>query len=137
MTFSQNIFYFCWQNNSVNGLRLYQTKKSEAKLKLEKCFAYLMLGESIPWMPVKRDRSWLDFRSSHTDVSQKFHYIKKLNFPSRISTVNVTKSAVSFRFGHVYWRNPWRKTWFFCAVFQTNAQENQIAERYSINIFQK
>ena len=26
---------------------------------------------------------------------------------------------------------------FFCAVFLTNAQENQIVEQYSIDIFQK
>ena len=28
------------------------------------------------------------------------------NFPLRISSVNVIKSAVSCEFGHIYWRNP-------------------------------
>ena len=31
---------------------------------------------------------------------------KKWNFPLRISSVNVTKSAVSYEFGHIYWINP-------------------------------
>ena len=30
---------------------------------------------------------------------------KKWSFPLRISSVNVTKSAVSCEFGHIYWRN--------------------------------
>ena len=38
---------------------------------------------------------------------------RKWSFPLRISWVNVIKSAVSCRFGHIYWRNPWRKTSFF------------------------
>ena len=31
---------------------------------------------------------------------------KKWSFPLRVSSVNVTKSAVSCEFGHIYWRNP-------------------------------
>ena len=31
---------------------------------------------------------------------------KKWSFPLSISSVNVTKSAVSCKFGHIYWRNP-------------------------------
>ena len=31
---------------------------------------------------------------------------KKWSFPLRISSLNVTKSAVSSVFGHIYWRNP-------------------------------
>ena len=31
---------------------------------------------------------------------------KKWSFPLRMSSVNVTKSAVSCGFGHIYWRNP-------------------------------
>ena len=31
---------------------------------------------------------------------------KKWNFPLTIFSVNVTKSAVSCGFGHIYWRNP-------------------------------
>ena len=27
------------------------------------------------------------------------------SFPLRISSVNVTKSATSWEFGHIYWRN--------------------------------
>ena len=41
------------------------------------------------------------------------HCTKKWSFPLRISSVNVTKSAVSCGFGHIYWRNPYWKTSFF------------------------
>ena len=38
---------------------------------------------------------------------------KKGSFPLRISSINVTKCAVSCGFGHIYWRNPQWKTSFF------------------------
>ena len=38
---------------------------------------------------------------------------KKWSFPLRVSSVNVTKSAVSCGFGHIYWKNPWWKLLFF------------------------
>ena len=38
---------------------------------------------------------------------------KKLSFPLRISSINVTKAAVSCGFGHIYWRNTQWKTSFF------------------------
>ena len=43
------------------------------------------------------------------DVFNRFIYTytaQKWSFPFRISSVNVTKSAVSCEFGHIYWRNP-------------------------------
>ena len=44
---------------------------------------------------------------------------KKWNFPLRISLVNVIKSAVFYGFGHIYSRNPSRKTSFFVQCFFT------------------
>ena len=38
---------------------------------------------------------------------------KKWGFPLRISSVDVTKSAVSCGFGHIYWKNLEWKTSFF------------------------
>ena len=38
---------------------------------------------------------------------------QKWSFPLGISSVNVTKSADSSRFGHIYWRNAQWKTSFF------------------------
>ena len=44
--------------------------------------------------------------------SEKFSFlsvvytVQKKNFALRISSVNMTKSAVSCGFGHIYWRNP-------------------------------
>ena len=45
------------------------------------------------------------------------HYTKKWNFPLRISSVNVSKSAVTCGFGHIYWRNSLWKTSFFVQWF--------------------
>ena len=44
---------------------------------------------------------------------KKYPLHKKRSFPLRVSSVNVTKSTVFCGFGHIYWRNPYRKTSFF------------------------
>ena len=41
---------------------------------------------------------------------------KKRSFPLRISSVNATKSAVSCRFGYIYWKNLNGKLLFLCSV---------------------
>ena len=52
-------------------------------------------------------------------VNAQFRHIynqqctKKWSFPLRISSINVTKFAVSCGFGHIYWRNPLWKTSLF------------------------
>ena len=39
--------------------------------------------------------------------------LQKRNFPLRISSVNVTKSAGNYGFSHIYWRNsPWKISFF-------------------------
>ena len=43
----------------------------------------------------------------------KWHCTKKWSFSLRTSSVNVTKSSVSCRFGHIYRRNPQWKDSFF------------------------
>ena len=49
---------------------------------------------------------------------------QKWSFPLRISSVNVTKSAVSCGFGHIYWANPLWETSFFvqCHVLVTSVK---------------
>ena len=41
---------------------------------------------------------------------------QKMKFPLRISSVNVTKSAVYEGFGDIYWRNSYGKLNFLCSV---------------------
>ena len=65
------------------------------------------------------------FRVGFHNVAYVFYFETQLLFifrgititaqknPLRISSVNVTKSAVSWGFGHIYWRNPWWETSFF------------------------
>ena len=61
----------------------------------------------------------LKFRSSHClsiirRLKQLLTLNRKWSFPLRISSVNVTKSAVSCWFGHIYWRILNGKFRFLC-----------------------
>ena len=51
---------------------------------------------------------------------QRVTLYKEWGFPLRISSVNMTKSAISWGFGHNYWRNLKWKNSFFCAVLLPN-----------------
>ena len=42
--------------------------------------------------------------------------ITQMEFLIEDFSSKLTKSAVSCRFGHIYWRRPWGKTSFFCPV---------------------
>ena len=55
--------------------------------------------------------AYVDDRTYLSIIIQTLH--KKWSFPLRISSVNKTKSAVSYGFGHIYSRNPSWKTLFF------------------------
>ena len=60
-------------------------------------------------------KSWLAFifySKSRTLTAQK-----KWSFTVRISLVNVTKSTVYYRFGHIHWRFLNRDLHFLCSVF--------------------
>ena len=50
---------------------------------------------------------------------------KKWSFPLRIFLVNVTKSAVNCKFGHIYWRNPYWKTSFLGSVTEERCCSKQ------------
>ena len=58
---------------------------------------------------------------------------KKWSFPLRISSVNVTKFAVSCGSGHIYCRNPSWKTLFFmqCEIIETYHPSHSKSSRYS------
>ena len=49
-------------------------------------------------------------------LSQFGLHCKKRNFPLRISSVNVTKSAGNYGFSHIYWRNSQWKISFFAVL---------------------
>ena len=44
---------------------------------------------------------------------------KKWCFPLRVSSVNVTKSAVSCGFGHIYWKKSLMENFIFCTVISS------------------
>ena len=48
---------------------------------------------------------------------------KKWNFPLRISPVSLTKSVVSWGFGHIYWRSAsWKSSFFVQCVLKKYAK---------------
>ena len=57
--------------------------------------------------------SCIAFELTFPHIVKFTHCTKKWSFPCRISSVNVTKSAVFCGFGHIYWRKPSWKTSFF------------------------
>ena len=60
---------------------------------------------------------------------------KKWSFPLRISSVNVTKSAVFCGFGHIYWRNPnWKTSFFLCSVCSINRQTESYDMKYDFKV---
>ena len=54
---------------------------------------------------------------------------KKWRFPLRISSVNVTKPAVSSRFAHIYRRNPLRKSSFFVQWYIQRCIQNPFSSK--------
>ena len=58
---------------------------------------------------------WTRKNSKFGNLSRSDLLYKKRSFLLRLSLVNVTKSAENCRFGHIYWRNPSRKTTFLCS----------------------
>ena len=70
----------------------------------------------------------LDIRTLH----------KKWSFSLRILSVNMTKSADSCGFGHIYWKYPSRKTSFFMEqnFLHSCSHQNHIVEvNYYFNIY--
>ena len=59
---------------------------------------------------------------------------RRWSFPLSISSVNVTKSAVSCRFAHIYWKNPYWKT-SFCVQYQRKTQGRNFHAHHSSAIF--
>ena len=54
-----------------------------------------------------------------------FSLHKKWSFSLRVSSVNVTKSPVSYGFGHIYWKKSFMKNFFFCSVFAVLLQHKE------------
>ena len=84
-------------------------------------FSYVLLGAELVFIikngnfqaffyREKELYQWL-LRIMLVTYEQSLH--KKWSFPLRISSINVTESAVSCEFSHIYWRNSEQKTSIF------------------------
>ena len=82
--------------------------KENLRLKWRASFCHFLL--LLSWFNI-----FLPYGLNHkeTPLLKETNLHKKWSFPLRISLVNVTKSAVSYGFGHIYWSNPLWKTSFF------------------------
>ena len=85
----------------------------------------------------KRVWFWLVYKTTENNCRSRLFteimktLLEKWSFLLRICSANVTKSTVCCGFGHIYWRNPWWKTSFFCTVnnipnLQTTCHINSI-----------
>ena len=74
----------------------------------------IVFKNSIETKPPSFMNSLHKWQNVHThDLFKGMTLHKKWSFPLRISSVNVTNTAVSCGFGHIYWRNSQWKTSFF------------------------
>ena len=72
---------------------------------------------SLKTQPMQRAESFRRCFFARSSVSYNLGTLhKKWSFPLRISSVNVTKSAVSCRFGHIYWRKSLMENFIFCVM---------------------
>ena len=75
---------------------------------------YLDTFHAVSWLVEDLfDSTFLEIFSSvypmkmkHCTIDTQLIHCKKWSLPLRISSVNVTKSAASCPFGHIWWRNP-------------------------------
>ena len=80
------------------------------------------------WLQFKVWTSWKGRWVTSIQENASLH--KRWSFQLMISSVNVTKSAGNCGFGHIYWRNPWLKNSFFCAVPTSNELVTLFTARY-------
>ena len=64
------------------------------------------LNHLAKWLSFRLLTRWLWVRFLLQSLKFPMSLHKKWSFPSRISLINVTKSAVFCGFSHIYWRNP-------------------------------
>ena len=81
----------------------------------EFCFTAVVLNFNKFWT--------IDF------IKQTLH--KKLSFPLWISSINVTKSAVSCGFGHIYWNPQWKTSFFVHWKISSTCAHQMLCLEYS------
>ena len=103
----------------------------------ELCLLLTNFGEHFQILKILRNHSKLSFAlflqykffTVHLFLTLSLH--EKWSFPLRTSSVNVTKSAVSCVFGHIYWRNPsWKTSFCKHCVFLNQWCEKNVFTKY-------
>ena len=89
-----------------------------AQVITENLFGFNFLAYTLFSFPVMMMNSWSLMRESWS-------------FPLRIYSVNVTKSAIPCGFGHIYWRNPQWKIWFYCPVMVQRCSQIRAKQPHS------
>ena len=65
---------------------------------------------------------------------EKEHTAQKMKFSWKISSLNVTKSAVSCGFGHIYLETSLTENFVFCAVCSVDEEQNNMSNNIRIII---
>ena len=81
----------------------------------EFCFTAVVLNFNKFWT--------IDF------IKQTLH--KKLSFPLWICSTNVTKSAISCGFGHIYWNPQWKTSFFVHWKISSTCAHQMLCLEYS------
>ena len=104
---------FCAGSNSAHGVEITNFEKKY----------YQLWHRGVVVITTQRYSTKLNSESNPTRGVSTVH--KKWSCSLRISSVNVTNSAVSCGFGHIYWRNPQWKTYFLCSAKVCNGENLQ------------
>ena len=110
-------FYFPWNHQKMVGFLM-----TFERIKLRNCLNSLMLEAKFGIKTYVAVMVFFSFDPTTETLLLHFGvrillqfglHCKKRNFPLRISSVNVTKSAGNYGFSHIYWRNsPWKISFF-------------------------
>ena len=101
----------------VNSLSADHTKWSNTLKQFVGFKSYVQPDPLSEFLIIANLQQSANLNMRKTWVKTFLSLLKKWSFPLKISPVNVTRSAISCGFGHIYWRNPWQKTSIFCTVF--------------------
>ena len=100
-------------SQDIKQLYIFTFRKTESTRKAISSVCsnvYVLYIFSVAQINIFTNFPWFQLAKMILNPINALH--KKWGLPLRISSVNVTKSAVSCVFGHIYWRNPWLKTFF-------------------------
>ena len=106
--FKGNIFNTSWRRFE-DVCKMYYQVKLFLLTRLQNAFnRFLRHYDDYLQIDLPKSRVWEIYYKgiNFPRLSSAYTLLKKWSFPLKISSVNVTKTAVSCGFSHIYWSNP-------------------------------